>query len=85
MTRLKRAGEAEAALSSRIGQPENAQRFTANLSSEVAAELRDIAERHRVSESSIVEIALRQLFRRVSGPALGVFLRDRGACLRRRS
>jgi hypothetical protein len=85
MTRIKRAGDGEVGLSPQVGQPENAQRFTVNLSAEIAAELREIAERNRVSESSIVEIAVRQLFRRISGPALGVFLRDRGACLRRRS
>ena len=85
MTRAKRAGESNGALSSRIGHSGNAQRFTVNLSAEIAAELRDIAESHRVSESSVVEVALRQLMRRLSGPALGIFLRDRGACLRRRS
>ena len=85
MRRVKRAGQSEGTLSSRIGHPESAQRFTVNLSAEIAAELRDIAGSHRVSESSVVEIALRQLLRRVSGSALGVFLRDRGACLRRRS
>jgi predicted transcriptional regulator len=72
-------------LSSRIGHPENAQRFTVNLSAEIAAELRAVATRHRVSESSIVEIALRQLLRRVSASALGAYLREHGACLRRRS
>ena len=74
-----------AALSPKIGDPQNAQRFTVNLSVEVSEELREIAWQNRVSESSIVEIALRQLFRRVSAPALGAFLRERGACLRRRS
>jgi len=83
MTRAKRAGDSEAALSSQIGHSGNAQRFTVNLSAEIAAQLHEIAARHRVSESSIVEVALRQLLRRVSGEALGVFLRDRGACLRR--
>lgn len=85
MTRPKRAGANAAELSPRVGDPENAQRFTVNLSAEIAAELRDIGSRHRVSESSIIEIALRHLVRRVSAPTLGVFLRDRGACLRRRS
>ncbi|MBV9028631.1 MAG: hypothetical protein JO311_08440 [Candidatus Eremiobacteraeota bacterium] len=75
----------EAALSQRIGEPQNAQRFTVNLSAEIGVELRDIATAHRVSESSVVEIALRHLFRRVSAPALGTFLRERGACLRRRA
>lgn len=83
MTRLNRADDKEAVVSQQIGHPGDAQRFTVNLSADVATELRGIGTRHRVSESSIVEIALRQLFRRVSGPALGVFLRDRGACLRR--
>jgi hypothetical protein len=71
--------------SARIGDLQNAQRFTVNISAEVGEELRDIAFTHRVSESSIVEIALRQLFRRVNGAALGTFLHDHGACLRRRS
>lgn len=84
MMRSKRNG-AEAPLSARIGEPQNAQRFTVNLSGEIATQLREMASMHRVSESSIVEVALRHLFRRVSGPALGAFLRDRGACLRRRS
>lgn len=72
-------------LSERIGAPSDAQRFTVNIAGDVAGELRDIAVKHRVSESSIVEIALRQLFRRVAAPALGAFLREHGACLRRRS
>lgn len=72
-------------LSERIGASADAQRFTVNISGDAAAELRGVAAKHRVSESSIVEIALRQLFRRVGAPALGAFLRDHGACLRRRS
>jgi|GEM_PF-2695355 hypothetical protein len=83
MIRQRRAEQSETALSQRIGDPHNAQRFTVNLSADVGAELAELAARHRVSESSIVEIALRHLFRRVSAPALGAFLRDRGACLRR--
>jgi hypothetical protein len=85
MTRLKRADDNEAVVSQQIGHPAGAQRFTVNLSAGIGHELRDIAARHRVSESSVVEIALRQLLRRVSGAALGAFLRDRGACLRRLS
>jgi hypothetical protein len=72
-------------LSERIGAPADAQRFTVNIAGDVAGELRGIATKHRVSESSVVEIALRQLFRRVSAPSLGAFLREHGACLRRRS
>jgi hypothetical protein len=79
-TRAQRAGE----LSALIGDPDNAQRITVNLARDVGEELHDIAARYRVSESSIVEIALRQLFRRITPAALGAFLRDHGGCLRRR-
>jgi hypothetical protein len=71
-------------LSPRIGDPVNAQRITVNLSGEISDELRSIAVRCSVSESSVVEIALRQLFRRITPTALGTFLRDHGGCLRRR-
>jgi hypothetical protein len=85
MQRPARLKRSERELAQRVGDPQNAQRFTVNVSGDVGGELRSVALRHRVSESSIVEIALRQLFRRVSPQALGAFLRDRGACLRRRS
>lgn len=81
MTPKKRA--ATGPLSAHVGDPQHAQRFTVNLSCEIGQELRETAAQHRVSESSVVEIALRQLLRRVSAPALGAFLRDHGACLRR--
>jgi hypothetical protein len=71
-------------LSARVGDPDHAQRITVNLSGDVSDELRGIAVRCSVSESSIVEIALRQLFRRVNPAALGSFLRENGGCLRRR-
>ena len=68
-----------------IGNAENAARFTVNLAGDVAEQLRNIAHENRVSESSIVEVALRQLFTRVRPPVLGAFLREHGACLRRRA
>jgi hypothetical protein len=71
-------------ISERIGSPGNAQRVTVNLADDVGDRLHDIALQCRVSESSIVEIALRQLFRRVSPMALEAFLQGHGACLRRR-
>jgi hypothetical protein len=77
-------GQRVVELSPRVGEPDNAQRITVNLSAEVSDELRSIAVRCSVSESSIVEISLRQLFRRVSPAALGTFLREHGGCLRRR-
>jgi hypothetical protein len=77
--------QSNAALSAAVGEAANAMRFTVNLSEDVAKELRRIAFDNRVSESSIIEIALRQLIRRVTPNALGAFLRQNGACLRRRA
>jgi hypothetical protein len=68
-----------------VGTPANALKFSVNLASDIGGELKRIAFEHRVSESSVIEIALRQLFRRVSPDRLGAFLRQNGACLRRRS
>lgn len=70
------------AVASRVGDPGD-QRITVNLSNDIGEHLHAIAERCRVSESSIVEIALRQLIRRVGLPSLEGFLRENGACLRR--
>ncbi|HET7815464.1 MAG TPA: hypothetical protein VFL13_13950 [Candidatus Baltobacteraceae bacterium] len=56
-----------------------------NVSGDIGAELKRAAFEHQVSDSSIIEIALRQLFGRVSKERLGTFLRQNGACLRRRS
>jgi hypothetical protein len=71
-------------VSTRVGSATNAQRITVNLSAEISDHLREIADRCRVSESSVVEIALRQLFRRINPLALAAFLHEQGACLRRR-
>jgi hypothetical protein len=71
-------------LSAQVGDPDNAQRITVKLSGDVGDELRGIAERCGVSESSVVEIALRQLFLRVDRATPGAFLREHGGCLRRR-
>ena len=71
-------------LSPNICDPGNAERITANLSAEISEQLHRVAERCRVSESALVEIALRDLFRRVGPDALSTFLRERGGCLRRR-
>ena len=83
MARVLRANQPE--LSAMVGDVQNAMRFTVNVSEEIGTILRQIAFDHHVSESSVIEIALRQLFRRVSSPALGAFLTQHGACLRRRS
>jgi len=81
----KYSRQTSAQLSPVIGEANNAVRFTVNISEDVATELRQIAFDHRVSESSVIEIALRQLLRRVTPSSLGAFLRQNGACLRRRS
>jgi hypothetical protein len=67
-----------------VGDPADAERITVNLAADISQQLHGVAEDYRVSESSIVEIALREMFRRVSPVALGNFLRDNGGCLRRR-
>jgi hypothetical protein len=68
-----------------LGAPSQAVKISVNLSRDVGAELKRIAYEQNVSESSVIEIALRQLFRRVSPERLGAFLKENGACLRRRS
>jgi hypothetical protein len=83
MPKYSRSSKAE--VSPTIGQAANAIRFTVNISADIASQLRQIAFEHRVSESSVIEIALRQLIRRVTPSALGAFLRQNGACLRRRA
>ncbi|HEV3154476.1 MAG TPA: hypothetical protein VGZ02_11780 [Candidatus Baltobacteraceae bacterium] len=72
-------------ISAQTGTVLNALKFSVNLSADVGGELKRIAYEHRVSESSVIEIALRQIFRRVTPERLGGFLRQNGACLRRRS
>jgi len=71
-------------LSPLVGRARNAARFTVNIAEDVAGQLREIAFEHRVSESSVIEIALRHLLRRVSPAGIGAFLHQNGACLRRR-
>lgn len=72
-------------VSPKIGRAANAIKFSVNVSAEIGNELKRAAFEHQVSESSIIEIALRQLFARISPERLGTFLRQNGACLRRRS
>jgi hypothetical protein len=71
--------------SAQVGDPAQAERITVNLAADISVQLHNVAERHRVSESSIVEIALREMFNRIGPLALGSFLRENGGCLRRRS
>lgn len=85
MARVAQRRNGAASISSQIGGPANALKFSINLSSQVGSELRRVAFEERVSESSVIEIALLQLFGKVSSERLGAFLKQHGACLRRRS
>ena len=58
-------------------------KLSVNVSSDVGMRLRKIAFDERLSESSIVEIALEALFGKSSDGQIGKFLRDNGASLRR--
>jgi len=55
------------------------------LDSTVAERLRHFAFRERISESAVIEFALRSLFESDDEAALGRRLRDAGAALRRRN
>lgn len=59
-------------------------KLSVNVSEEIGSRLRQIAFEQRLSESSIVEVALGMLFRRSDGPSLGTVLRQHGATLRRK-
>ena len=62
-----------------------AMKFSVNLPADIGSDLERIAFENRVSESSVIEVAMRHLLRRVTPDRLGVFLKQNGACLRRRS
>jgi hypothetical protein len=59
-------------------------KLSVNVSEEIGTRLRQVAFEQRLSESSIVEVALGLLFRRIDGPSLGTVLRQHGATLRRK-
>lgn len=58
-------------------------KLSVNVSNEIGSRLRKVAFEERLSESSIVEIALELLFAKSTDAQVGKFLRDRGASLRR--
>ena len=58
-------------------------KLSVNVSDDIGKRLRRIAFEERLSESSIVEIALGQLFGLTTDATVGTFLRERGASLRR--
>ncbi len=70
---------AQAGVAGSIG----AVKLSVNVTRDIGIRLRRIAFDERVSESSIVEIALNGLFADMSDAKLGEFLRSQGASLRR--
>ncbi len=65
------------------GGSENSVKLSVNVSSDVGQRLRRIAFEERLSESSIVQIALTLMFERTPDETVGEFLREQGASLRR--
>jgi hypothetical protein len=63
--------------------PEPPVKLSVNVSGSIGKRLRKVAFEERLSESSIVEIALDSLFARTSEANLGKYLREHGASLRR--
>ena len=59
-------------------------KLSVNVSHDISERLRSLAYSHRLSESSIVEVALSMFFARGDDEILGVILKQLGATLRRR-
>jgi hypothetical protein len=59
-------------------------KLSVNVSHDISERLRSLAYTHRLSESSIVEVALSMFFARGDDEILGVILKQLGATLRRR-
>jgi hypothetical protein len=58
-------------------------KLSVNVSSDIGQRLRRVAFDERLSESSIVQIALKLMFARTTDETIGSFLREQGASLRR--
>jgi hypothetical protein len=59
-------------------------KLSVNVAHDISERLRSLAYTHRLSESSIVEVALAMFFARGDDALLGVILKQLGATLRRR-
>lgn len=62
---------------------ESSVKLSVNVSGDVGQRLRRIAFEERLSESSIVQIALTLMFDQTTDASVGAFLRNQGASLRR--
>ncbi len=72
-----------ASVSAAATAPPKAVKLSVNVSAETGRRLRKVAFEERLSESSIVEIALEMLFSRTTEATVGKYLREHGASLRR--
>jgi hypothetical protein len=59
-------------------------KLSANVDAELYERLRELAHVHRVSESSIVDLALRRFFALGDDDLIGAILHESGATLRRK-
>ena len=59
-------------------------KLSVNVDHDISERLRSLAYTHRLSESSIVEVALTMFFARGDDALLGMMLKELGAKLRRR-
>jgi hypothetical protein len=59
-------------------------KLSVNVDHDISERLRSLAYTHRLSESSIVEVALAMFFARGDDALLGVILKELGAVLRRK-
>ena len=59
-------------------------KLSVNVGHDISERLRSLAYAHRLSESSIVEVALAMFFARGDDALLGVMLKELGATLRRK-
>jgi hypothetical protein len=78
---LDRPRSIDAPVTSRYGHQV---KLSVNVPPDVGERLRALAFEHRLSGSSIIQVALRQFFARGDDTTLGVLLRELGASLRRR-
>ena len=60
-----------------------AMKFSLNMPPDIGVLVRGIGLTERLSDSSIVEVALRDLFERVPPERMEGYLKELGACLRR--
>ncbi len=67
-----------------LAEPTAFLKLSVNVHESIGNRLREIAFQERLSESSIVEVALRELFLEKSNTKVAKHLRSRGATLRRK-